>query len=57
MSTDNFFDDRVTFAFVMRASSDEIKRLSDFLASGNFELIYKTTSYGPLYINRTKHDD
>ena len=48
---------KMTLALVLRVSPEDIERLGELISSGGFELIYRTTSYGPLYINQTRHDD
>jgi hypothetical protein len=49
--------DLLTIGLVLRASENDAKRLTDFLTKENIKLVYKTTSWGPLFINRTKHED
>jgi len=55
--TKNGLSGQVTLALVLRVSSKEIEMLAEYLASNQFNVIYQTTSYGPLYINQMKHDD
>jgi len=49
-------DEPVTYALVMRLTGVEIRWLKKFIESKQFNVIYRTTSYGPLFISRTKDD-
>jgi len=49
---DDFMDDLLVFAFVVRSSPQDIQSLKAFLDSSSLNVVYRTTSYGPLYITR-----
>ena len=46
----------LTFGVILRGLPREIQELKDFLEQSSLILIYKTTSYGHLYIVQHKED-
>ncbi len=43
-------DEPLTIALVLRGSAEDIQELKSFLSQSDLKLIYKTVSYGKLYI-------
>lgn len=44
--------DTVTLALVLRLAPDEIHVLSNFINEAKLNVIYRATSYAPLYISK-----
>jgi hypothetical protein len=54
---DQLLDEEITFALVLKLTGSQVKNLNQYLGNNNMNIIYKTFSYGPLFISKQKHDD
>lgn len=49
-------DEPVIHALVLKLKPVELRLLRKYLTEHNLTVIYRSTSYAPLYISRIKHD-
>lgn len=55
--SNSILDEPLTIALVLRGTAEDIQELKTYLEQSDLQLIYKTVSYGKLYIIDKKEEE